>query len=53
LYPILFTASKLWKSEEIGLLGVLGRYRSLIVDVIFSLMTGRAVLVQGSLKNKE
>ncbi|KAG1226017.1 hypothetical protein G6F35_003104 [Rhizopus arrhizus] len=53
LYPILFTASKLWKSEEIGLLGVLGRYRSLIVDVIFSLMTGRAVLVQGSLKNKD
>ncbi|CAO3672448.1 unnamed protein product [Rhizopus stolonifer] len=45
-YPLLFPL------QEIHLLSVLQRYRSLMVDVLFSLLTGRTVVVQGSVKNK-
>ncbi|KAI8647469.1 hypothetical protein BD408DRAFT_408611 [Parasitella parasitica] len=56
-YPILFAPTQLWKSEDrhstkTHLLQVLGRYNSLIVDVIFSLLIGRTVIIQGSKKNK-
>ncbi|KAI7907216.1 uncharacterized protein BX663DRAFT_495216 [Cokeromyces recurvatus] len=56
-FPFLFAPLQLWKSEEKDapkshLLEVLRLYQSLIVDVIFSLLTGRTVLVQGSLQNK-
>ncbi|RCH93984.1 hypothetical protein CU097_005718 [Rhizopus azygosporus] len=55
IYPILFTASQLWNQtqDDIKLLKTLYRYKPIIVDVIFSLMTGRIVIVQGSLKSKE
>ncbi|KAI9262754.1 hypothetical protein BY458DRAFT_540765 [Sporodiniella umbellata] len=48
-YPLLFNACQL---KEIPLLGVLNRYRPLMTDVLFSLLTGRTVVVQGHLKNK-
>ncbi|CAO0789538.1 unnamed protein product [Mucor circinelloides] len=56
-YPILFAPTELWRSENCNatkthLLQVLGRYHSLIVDVIFSLLIGRTVIIQGSEKNK-
>ncbi|KAI9469866.1 MAG: hypothetical protein EXX96DRAFT_623462 [Benjaminiella poitrasii] len=56
-YPFLFAPLQLWRSEEkdapkTHLLEVLRHYQSLIVDVIFSLLTGRTVLVQGSSHNK-
>lgn len=56
-YPILFAPSQLWKSEKCNttkthLLEVLRRYQSLVVDVIFSLLIGRTVIIQGSEKNK-
>lgn len=56
-YPILQAPLQLWKCEEeekkpLHLLEVLSRYQSLIVDVIFSLLTGRTVLIQGSAANK-
>lgn len=51
-YPILFAPIQLWQPSKIHLLEVLRRYQSLIVDVIFSLLIGRTVLIQGSAKNK-
>ncbi|KAL7332318.1 hypothetical protein PS15p_204377 [Mucor circinelloides] len=56
-YPILFAPTELWRSENCNatkthILQVLGRYHSLIVDVIFSLLIGRTVIIQGSEKNK-
>ncbi|CEP17642.1 hypothetical protein [Parasitella parasitica] len=56
-YPILFAPTQLWKSEDYHatkthLLQILRRYHSLIVDVIFSLLIGRTVIIQGSEKNK-
>ncbi|KAG1467463.1 hypothetical protein G6F56_004404 [Rhizopus delemar] len=45
-YPLFF------RLKEIHLLSVLQQYRSLMVDVLFSLLTGRTVVVQGSAKNK-
>lgn len=52
-YPLLFSPSQLWQcNEKTFLLEVLRRYQSLIVDVIFSLLTGRTVLIQGSADNK-
>jgi hypothetical protein len=55
-YPVLLAPLQIWKSEDgktcIHLLEVLRRYQSLIVDVIFSLLTGRTVLIQASASNK-
>ncbi|KAL9557180.1 hypothetical protein MBANPS3_001522 [Mucor bainieri] len=56
-YPILFSPSQIWRSEsrdatKTQLLHVLRQYHSLIVDVIFSLLIGRTVIIQGSEKNK-
>ncbi|KAK4520199.1 uncharacterized protein ATC70_008330 [Mucor velutinosus] len=56
-YPILFAPTQVWRSESRGatkthLLQVLRRYQSLVVDVIFSLLIGRTVIIQGSEKNK-
>ncbi|KAI8075354.1 uncharacterized protein B0P05DRAFT_547175 [Gilbertella persicaria] len=51
-YPILFSPLQLWKSSSTNLLKVLAQYQSLIVDVIFSLLIGRTVLIQGSTQNK-
>ncbi|KAI8351210.1 hypothetical protein EDC96DRAFT_518900 [Choanephora cucurbitarum] len=55
-YPILFSPLQLWKSSDSSkthLLQTLGQYQSLIVDVIFSLLIGRTVLIQGSAHNKK
>ncbi|CAO3645649.1 unnamed protein product [Mucor hiemalis] len=54
-YDIELAATQLWNSDKTPshLLDVLKKYQSLIVDVIFSLMTGRTVLIQGSEHNKE
>ncbi|GAN02655.1 hypothetical protein MAM1_0026c02100 [Mucor ambiguus] len=54
-YPILFAPSQIWRSESrdaTHLLQTLRRYHSLVVDVIFSLLIGRTVIIQGSEKNK-
>ncbi|KAL0140772.1 hypothetical protein V8B55DRAFT_1510347 [Mucor lusitanicus] len=56
-YPILFAPSQVWKSEsrdatKTHLLQVLRQYHSLVVDIIFSLLIGRTVIIQGSEKNK-
>lgn len=56
-YPILFAPTQVWRSEsrdatKTYLLQVLRRYQSLVVDVIFSLLIGRTVIIQGSEKNK-
>ena len=47
-------ASQLWKTDKAPnhLLRLLTFYQSLIVDVIFSLLAGRTVLIQGSDKEK-
>ncbi|KAI8986592.1 hypothetical protein BDB01DRAFT_786173 [Pilobolus umbonatus] len=58
-FPISLAPFQLWESESlhrrgspVHLLEILRRYHTLIVDVIFSIMTGRTVLVQGSENNK-
>ncbi|KAI8376919.1 hypothetical protein BD560DRAFT_422213 [Blakeslea trispora] len=55
-YPILFSPLQLWKSSgssNTSLLQTLVQYRSLIVDVIFSLLIGRTVFIQGMAHNKK
>lgn len=56
-YPVLQAPLQLWQCDEekkapLHLLEVLTKYQSLIVDVVFSLLTGRTVLIQGSAANK-
>lgn len=53
-FPVLQAPFQLWKTETkpMYLLDVLRRYQSLIVDVLFSLLTGRTVLIQGSVSNR-
>lgn len=53
-FPVLQAPLQLWQPEPAPthLLQVLRKYQSLIVDVIFSLLTGRTVLIQGSVSNK-
>ncbi|KAG2235710.1 hypothetical protein INT48_009125 [Thamnidium elegans] len=53
-FPVLQAPLQLWKPDPAPthLLQVLRKYQSLIVDVIFSLLTGRTVLIQGSVSNK-
>ncbi|KAI9269641.1 hypothetical protein EDC94DRAFT_599500 [Helicostylum pulchrum] len=54
-FPVLQAPLQLWKPEPAPthLLQVLRKYQTLIVDVIFSLLTGRTVLIQGSVSNKQ
>ncbi|KAI8969258.1 hypothetical protein BDF20DRAFT_894050 [Mycotypha africana] len=56
-HSMLFSAVELWKSRAENrrqgkLLNILRRFQSIIVDVIFALMTGRTVVIEGSQQNK-
>lgn len=55
-YPILQAPLQLWpspsSSKPLHLLKILTQYQSLIVDVLFSLLTGRTVLIRGSMNTK-
>ncbi|KAI7892846.1 uncharacterized protein EV154DRAFT_503742 [Mucor mucedo] len=54
-YPVLQAPSQLWPTPRYPprhLLEILRQYQSLIVDVLFSLLTGRTVLIRGCDANK-
>ncbi|KAG2202281.1 hypothetical protein INT47_010729, partial [Mucor saturninus] len=54
-YPVLQAPSQLWPTRRYPprhLLEILRQYQSLIVDVLFSLLTGRTVLIRGCDANK-